>query len=52
MRKKSNRSKGPPRIRLPLPAKSEKRHGDARKYDRRRAKERLRKDLSKSDPSE
>jgi hypothetical protein len=31
--------------RLPLPKKGEKRHGDAKKYERPREKERLRRDL-------
>jgi hypothetical protein len=35
----------PPMARLPLPLKSEKRHGDRKKYDRKRDKVRLRKRL-------
>jgi hypothetical protein len=34
-----------PMARLPLPKKGEKRHGDAKKYERPREKERLRRDL-------
>lgn len=34
-----------PMARLPLPKKGEKRHGDAKKYERAREKERLRRDL-------
>lgn len=41
-RKKKKSESGPPRVRLPLPAKSAKRHGDRKKYDRKREKERLR----------
>jgi hypothetical protein len=33
--------------RIPLPAKTEKRHGDRTKYDRRREKERLRAERSR-----
>jgi hypothetical protein len=36
---------GPPSVRLPLPKKKESRHGDQSKYDRRKEKERLRKEL-------
>ena len=47
-RGKSPPGKGPapPAVRLPLPRKVEKRHGEGKKYDRRREKERLRKELS------
>ncbi len=42
-RKKAARSaKGAPVVRLPLPKKGQKRHGDAKKYHRPREKERLR----------
>jgi hypothetical protein len=34
-----------PIARLPLPKKGEKRHGDAKKYERAREKERLRRDI-------
>ena len=34
-----------PMARLPLPKKGEKRHGDAKTYERPREKERLRRDL-------
>ncbi len=42
--KKAGPPKRPPRplARLPLPKKTEKRHGDASKYSRRREKDRLR----------
>lgn len=43
-RKKSSR-RAPPRPRIPLPRKTEKRHGDASKFDRRRDKERVRREL-------
>jgi len=36
---------GAPSVRLPLPRGSEKRHGDATKFDRKRERERLRKEL-------
>jgi hypothetical protein len=36
---------GGPTARLPLPKKGEKRHADRTKYDRRREKARLRRDL-------
>lgn len=36
---------GPPSVRLPLPKKKESRHGHQSKYDRRKEKERLRKEL-------
>ena len=35
----------PPSVRLPLPRKTEKRHGEGKKYDRRKEKEKLRKEL-------
>ena len=43
-RRKPAPGKGPspPSVRLPLPGKVEKRHGEAKKDDRRKAKERLR----------
>jgi hypothetical protein len=48
-KKSRKRSAGPgparPMARLPLPKKGEKRHGDAKKYERPREKERLRRDL-------
>jgi len=45
-RGKSTRGKrGPkPSARLPLPAKTQARHGDATKYERTREKERLRRE--------
>ena len=49
-KRKAKRRAGPapPSARLPLPAKGEKRHGDATKYERSREKQRLRKDLSEA----
>jgi len=51
-KRKKRKSKRParavparPMARLPLPKKGEKRHGDAKKYERAREKERLRRDL-------
>jgi hypothetical protein len=46
-KKKSARARAPakPVARIPLPRKGEKRHGDAKKYERAREKERLRRDL-------
>ncbi len=43
---KKGKTKKPvgPRVRLPLPRKGEKRHGDLRKYDRAKEKERLRRE--------
>jgi hypothetical protein len=43
-RKKRPPEKGPapPSVRLPLPRKVEKRHGEGKKYDRRKEKEKLR----------
>ena len=35
----------PPSVRLPLPRKTEKRHGEGKTYDRKKEKERLRKEL-------
>lgn len=40
-KKKAKGASGPPRVRLPLPAKRASRHGDKKKYDRKREKERL-----------
>jgi hypothetical protein len=47
MKKKVAKKRGPrgPTVRLPLPKKGEKRHGDRTKYERHREKERLRKEL-------
>jgi hypothetical protein len=39
---KRPRGSAPPSVRLPLPVKTEKRHGEGKKYDRRKEKERLR----------
>lgn len=33
----------PPSVRLPLPRKTEKRHGEGKKYDRKKEKETLQK---------
>lgn len=48
-KKSRKRRAGPvparPMARLPLPKKGEKRHGDAKKYERAREKERLRRDV-------
>jgi hypothetical protein len=44
-RKPTKKRPSPPSVRLPLPRKTEKRHGEGKKYDRRRAKEMLRKEL-------
>jgi len=46
-RKKQKRSGGPapPSVRLPLPRKTEKRHGEGKKFDRKKEKDSLRKDL-------
>jgi len=48
-KKSRKRPAGPvparPMARLPLPKKGEKRHGDAKKYERAGEKERLRRDL-------
>ena len=45
-KKRSRKTKsGPPLARLPLPKKGEKRHDDAKKYDRPKEKERLRKEI-------
>jgi hypothetical protein len=35
----------PPSVRLPLPRKVEKRHGEGKKYVRKKEKEKLRKEL-------
>jgi hypothetical protein len=35
----------PPSVRIPLPRKKEKPHGDASTYDRRREKNRLRREI-------
>ena len=45
--KKRPKTAGPPRpkVRLPLPAKSEKRHGDAKKFHRQKEKEKLRREF-------
>jgi len=46
-KKKSRKSRAPagPLARLPLPHKTGKRHGDAKKYDRQREKARLRREI-------
>jgi hypothetical protein len=36
---------GPPSARIPLPAKTQKRHGDGTKYDRARQKKAMRQEL-------
>ena len=47
MKRKTKKRKaiGAPEARLPLPKKTEKRHGDEKKYDREKEKRRLREDL-------
>jgi len=49
-RRKKMASKGPapPSVRLPLPRKTEKQHGEGKKYDRRKEKETLRKEITQS----
>jgi len=42
---KKRKAIGAPEARLPLPKKTEKRHGDRKKYDREREKERVRREL-------
>jgi hypothetical protein len=44
-RKREGGRRAGPVARLPLPAKGEKRHGDATKYERSREKARLRREL-------
>ena len=44
-KKKPPKGPAPPSVRLPLPRKTEKRHGEGKKYDRRKEKERLRSEL-------
>ncbi len=41
--RKRTKGPAPPSVRLPLPRKIEKRHGEGKKYDRRKEKERLKK---------
>ena len=43
--KKPAEGPAPPSVRLPLPRKTEKRHGEGKTYDRRKEKERLRKEI-------
>lgn len=47
-RAKTEARVGPPSVRLPLPKKKESRHGDESKYDRRKEKERLRKEMEET----
>ena len=42
---KKRKAAGAPEARLPLPKKTEKRHGDKKKYDREREKGRVRREL-------
>jgi hypothetical protein len=44
-KKKPARGPAPPSVRLPLPRKTEKRHGEGKKYDRRKESVRLRREL-------
>src|SRR5262249_4897967 len=44
-RSKPPRGPAPPPVRLPLPRKTEKRHGEGKKYDRKKEKETVRKEL-------
>jgi len=46
-RSKRSRVPGKPGARLPLPRKTEKRHGDASKFDRAREKRSLRRELER-----
>jgi hypothetical protein len=46
-KRKTGRSPRKPGARLPLPRKTEKRHGDARKFDRSREKRRVRRELER-----
>lgn len=43
--RKKPRPPGKPAARIPLPGKTEKRHGDASKFDRSREKQRVRREL-------
>jgi len=46
-KRKAGHSPRKPGARLPLPAKTEKRHGDARKFDRSREKQSVRRELER-----
>jgi hypothetical protein len=50
-RRKRESVKGPrpPSVRLPLPRKTEKRHGEGKRYDRRKDREALRRELRRSE---
>jgi hypothetical protein len=39
--RKRTKGPAPPSVRLPLPRKTEKRHGEGKKYDRQEEKKRL-----------
>jgi hypothetical protein len=41
--RKRKEGPAPPSVRLPLPRKIEKRHGEAKKYDRQRERARIKK---------
>jgi len=43
--KKKTVGSAPPRARIPLPRKTEKSHGDAKKFDRKKQKETLRREF-------
>jgi len=45
--RKTGRSPRKPGARLPLPRKTEKRHGDDSKFDRSREKQRVRRELER-----
>jgi hypothetical protein len=47
MKKRAKKTKrtAPPRARIPLPGKIEKRHGDAKKFDRQKEKKRLQREF-------
>lgn len=47
MKKRPKKAAGTPRpkVRIPLPKKSEKRHGDAKKFHRQKEKEKLRREI-------
>lgn len=44
-RKKRIAGPVPPSVRLPLPRKTEKRHGEGKQYDRKKERESIRRDL-------
>jgi hypothetical protein len=48
-RRRLSRKRGAPTARLPLPSRTEARHGDATKFERARERQRLRREIRSTD---